>query len=152
MIAVGKQKSSDRIHRIVSRMHTVARSCDIAPFVCPVSMKMPSFRPLPLALLAALLALAGAVSAQDRGGPHRGDRGDRGHGRASDRQALSDSVRRVERRTGGQVLSAERVPYDGRDVNRVKVVDSSGRVRIYMDDPQSRDRQQQENRTRRDDD
>ncbi|QGW66794.1 hypothetical protein GOY17_03065 [Lysobacter soli] len=65
---------------------------------------------------------------------------------------MSDSVRRVERRTGGQVLSAERVPYDGRDVNRVKVVDSSGRVRIYMDDPQVRERQQQENRTRRDDD
>jgi len=117
-------------------------------------MKMlPSFRPLSLVLLAALLAWVGAVSAQDRGGPpERGDRGDRGHGRGNDRQGLSDSVRRVERRTGGQVLSAERVPYDGRDVNRVKVVDSSGRVRIYMDDPQVRERQQQDDRTRRDDD
>ena len=136
-------------------MHTVARSCDIAPLACPASMKMPSFRPMSFVLLAALLASAGAVSAQDRGGPPErgGDRGDRGgHGRGNDRQALSDSVRRVERRTGGQVLSAERVPYDGRDVNRVKVVDSSGRVRIYMDDPQSRDRQPQEDRTRRDDD
>ena len=46
-------------------------------------------------------------------------------------------MRRVERRTGGQVLSAERVPFDGRNVNRVKVVDSSGRVRVYMDDPQA---------------
>ncbi|WP_254200203.1 MULTISPECIES: hypothetical protein [unclassified Lysobacter] len=102
-----------------------------------------------LLLLAALMATAGMVWAQDRG-DH--DRGGRGHERGNDRQALSDSVRRVERRTGGQVLSAERVPYDGRDVNRVKVVDSSGRVRIYMDDPQSRDRPQQEPPTRRDDD
>ena len=115
-------------------------------------MKMLSFRPLSLVLLAALLASAGAVSAQGRGGPPDRGGGDRGHGRAHDRQALSDSVRRVERRTGGQVLSAERVPYDGRDVNRVKVVDSSGRVRIYMDDPQGRERQQQQDRTRRDDD
>ena len=51
--------------------------------------------------------------------------------------ALSDGVRRVERGTGGQVLSAERVPYDGRDVNRIKVVDDRGRVRVYMDDPQA---------------
>lgn len=59
--------------------------------------------------------------------PHRGS--------ASQRNALSDAVRRVERRTGGQVLSAEVVPYDGRDISRVKVVDSSGRVRVYLDDP-----------------
>lgn len=59
--------------------------------------------------------------------PHRGT--------ASQRHALSDAVRRVERRTGGQVLSAEVVPYDGRDISRVKVVDSSGRVRVYLDDP-----------------
>ena len=116
-------------------------------------MKMPPFRSLSLVLLAALLAWAGGVSAQGRGGPpdREGEGGDRNHGRGNDRQGLSDSVRRVERRTGGQVLSAERVPYDGRDVNRVKVVDSSGRVRIYMDDPQVRERQQ-DDRTRRDDD
>jgi hypothetical protein len=51
--------------------------------------------------------------------------------------ALSDSIRRVEQRTRGQVLSAERVPYDGRNVNRIKVVDDRGRVRVYMDDPQA---------------
>jgi hypothetical protein len=49
---------------------------------------------------------------------------------------LSDSVRRVEQRTRGQVLSAERVPYDGRNLNRIKIVDERGRVRVYMDDPQ----------------
>ena len=49
--------------------------------------------------------------------------------------ALSDSVRRIERRTRGQVLSAERVPYEGRDLNRIKVIDENGRVRVFMDDP-----------------
>src|SRR6476659_9655450 len=61
----------------------------------------------------------------------------RGH---QDSDALSDSVRRIERTTRGQVLSAERVPFDGRDVNRIKTVDARGRVRVYMDDPdESRD-------------
>ncbi|HEY0661700.1 MAG TPA: hypothetical protein VGD21_10350 [Lysobacter sp.] len=78
----------------------------------------------------------------------RGDR--RGHDGREEHRALSDAVRRVERRTGGQVLSAERVPFDGRDVNRVKVVDSSGRVRVYMDDPSSRGRG--DDRRTRDDD
>lgn len=56
--------------------------------------------------------------------------------RNRNQDALSDSIRRIERNTRGQVLSAERVPYDGRSVNRIKVVDDQGRVRIYMDDPQ----------------
>ncbi|MBJ6978890.1 hypothetical protein JG616_06060 [Luteimonas sp. MC1782] len=60
--------------------------------------------------------------------------------RSARRDALSDSVRRVQSRTGGQVLSAERVPFDGRDINRVKVVDDRGRVRVYMDDPDARPR------------
>ncbi|GAB3379503.1 hypothetical protein GCM10027432_04900 [Lysobacter fragariae] len=50
---------------------------------------------------------------------------------------MPDAVRRaVDRSGGGEVLSAERVPFDGHEVNRVKVVDSRGRVRVYMDDPQ----------------
>jgi hypothetical protein len=49
--------------------------------------------------------------------------------------SLSDAVRRVQRSTGGQILGAERVPFDGRDINRVKYMDGRGRVR-YMDDPQ----------------
>ena len=56
----------------------------------------------------------------------------------SEHRALSDAVRRVERATNGQVLSAERVQFDGRDVNRVKIIDDRGRVRVYWDDPQSR--------------
>ncbi|MET0654552.1 MAG: hypothetical protein ABWY94_03135 [Pseudoxanthomonas sp.] len=50
--------------------------------------------------------------------------------------SLSDSVRRAQRETGGQVLGAERVQYDGREINRVKVMDGRGRVRYMDDDPQ----------------
>ena len=52
------------------------------------------------------------------------------------RSSLSDSVRRVQRETGGQVLGAERIQFDGRDINRVKVMDDRGRVRYMDDDPQ----------------
>lgn len=50
--------------------------------------------------------------------------------------SLSDSVRRAQRETGGQVLGAERVQFDGREINRVKVMDDRGRVRYMDDDPQ----------------
>jgi hypothetical protein len=123
---------------------------------------MPLLSRTPLSLL--LLALAGGVSAAAAAAPQQqhprhGQRDplpaarddnapspraerqpprmhqDRGsHSRHED--ALSDSVRRIERSTRGQVLSAERVPYDGRNLNRIKVVDDRGRVRVYMDDPQ----------------
>ena len=89
-----------------------------------------------LMLLAVTSATASSAAAQTRDKAREPDRErvDR-DSRSSDHRALSDAVRRVERSTGGQVLSAERVPYDGRDVNRVKIVDSSGRVRVYVDDP-----------------
>ncbi|MCF7221399.1 PepSY domain-containing protein [Lysobacter chinensis] len=97
-----------------------------------------------LILLAASAAVCGEVVAQQggRGPAAPSPREPRHveparHSRGADHRALSDAVRRVERRTGGQVLSAERVPFDGRDVSRIKVVDSSGRVRVYMDDPHS---------------
>lgn len=56
------------------------------------------------------------------------------------RVSLSDAVRRVERNTRGEVLSAERIQFDGRDMHRVKVVDDQGRVRVFMQDPARRDR------------
>ena len=55
--------------------------------------------------------------------------------RQSQASSLSDAVRRVQRETGGQVLGAERVQFDGRDINRVKVMDDRGRVRYMDDDP-----------------
>lgn len=56
--------------------------------------------------------------------------------RAFMQRDMSDSVRRVKESTGGQILGVERVPFEGRDINRVKYVDGKGRVR-YMDDPPS---------------
>ena len=87
----------------------------------------------------------------------RQDERPRQHDRASEQRALSDAVRRAERATRGQVLSAERVQYDGRDLNRVKVVDDRGRVRVYWDDPQAQpsshpDNDQPRARRTRDDD
>jgi hypothetical protein len=99
-------------------------------------------RPLPNLLAAAILALlptaaAWAQSAQtpprNRDGQSQGERQDDRRG------SLSEAVRRVERDTRGEVLSAERVQYDGRDMHRVKVVDDQGRVRVFMQDPQRRD-------------
>ena len=119
-----------------------------------MSRPSPLFVPLIVAAFAAVsVGDARAQRGPEREAPPRHDRSERG----ADRRALSDAVRRVERRTGGQVLSAERVPFDGRDVNRVKVLDSSGRIRVYMDDPRAarggeRPPQDAPRRTRGDDD
>ena len=56
------------------------------------------------------------------------------HSAHNDGRSLSDAIRRVQRTTGGQILGAERIPFDGRNINRVKYMDNDGRVR-YMDDP-----------------
>ncbi|MBB1087872.1 PepSY domain-containing protein [Lysobacter sp. SG-8] len=117
----------------------------------------PAPRIVALSLLVASLAMVGGAAAQGasdgreqpprdprpsalgQARPSTADPRAQGHShlRGADRRALSEAVRRVERRTGGQVLSAERIPYDGRNVNRIKVVDARGRVRVYMDDPNS---------------
>lgn len=51
------------------------------------------------------------------------------------RTTLPDSVRRVERQTGGEVLRAEPMQRDGREVYRLKVLTADGRVRVVQDDP-----------------
>ena len=119
-------------------------------------MKLPAaprFSPRLVAavLLAVFAASAGGAMAQGRDQRDRGqaDRGARSEQRHANDRALADAVRRVERATGGEVLSAERVQFDGRDVSRVKVVDASGRVRVYMGDVQRREHRDE--RTRRDD-
>jgi hypothetical protein len=58
--------------------------------------------------------------------------------RRSRDDGLADSVRRIERSTRGRVINAERVQSDGRDINRIKVMDERGRIRVYMDDPRQR--------------
>lgn len=52
---------------------------------------------------------------------------------------LPDSIRRVERQTGGEVLRAEPMQQDGRQVNRIKVLTADGRVRVMQDDPEQAD-------------
>ena len=101
-------------------------------------------RHVPLLVVAVALATATAMpaSAQEARREGRAEQGARmaeprpqGQGNETPRpmSSLSDSVRLVQRETGGRILGAERVPYDGRDINRVKYMDERGRVR-YMDD------------------
>ena len=102
----------------------------------------PALKLLTIAIMAVLPAFSAHAQSQpqSQGGnqQHDGDRGSRDR-RQDSRSTLSDAVRRVERDTRGEVLSAERVQYDGRDMHRVKVVDDQGRVRVFMQDPQHRD-------------
>lgn len=114
-------------------------------------LSCPAQHLLAVAVLAVLAAGTGDVSAQAHGQRDHSARGGRSEDRQADHRALADAVRRVERATGGEVLSAERVQSDGRDVSRVKVVDASGRVRVYMDDALPRERRDDRGRTRRDD-
>lgn len=92
---------------------------------------------LPIAVAAALV-VAGPVVATAQAQPARPEMRDRSMASrdpvSRDSRSLSDAVRRVQRETGGRILGAERVPYDGRAINRVKYMDDRGRVR-YMDDP-----------------
>ena len=96
--------------------------------------------------LAALGSTASPALAQSAGDPppvHRPEMPSRPEAppmRQSQASSLSDAVRRVQRETGGQVLGAERVQFDGRDINRVKVMDDRGRVR-YVDGDTQRSRE-----------
>ena len=91
----------------------------------------------PAALLAsAILAALPLAAAHAQQAPR--ERGKDEQAARAERATLSDAVRRVERTTRGEVLSAERVQYDGRDMHRVKVVDDHGRVRVFMQDPERR--------------
>lgn len=95
-----------------------------------------------LFLAISLLLVAGTALADPPGGGRRGDgppaRAVVSHESRAAEHSLAESVRRVERATGGQILSAERVPFDGRDMNRIKVLDQTGRVRVITEDPQRR--------------
>src|SRR5690606_37191883 len=131
-----------------------------APFVRIATMSA-SRRLLTVLLLAGLPVLAAAQPTVagpgigERGGPPRSERpAPRGAGPAAhgvrpvsrerepvanaearqSRRSVSEAVRWVQRSTGGQILGAELVPYEGRNITRVKYMDDRGRVR-YMDDP-----------------
>mgnify|MGYP006169074725 CR=1 FL=1 len=92
--------------------------------------RAPTLAAVALAVFAALAGTPG-VQAQDEGGRGDAPPRERGAPRSDDRghrSSMSDSVRRVRSESGNQVLSVERMQYDGRDVNRVKYVDENGRV------------------------
>ena len=96
---------------------------------------------LSTALMAACYTLSVAAMAQtrDEAPPRGNDPPARQSPPPRTRNAessLSDAVRRAQRETGGQVLGAERIQFDGRDINRVKVMDDRGRVRYMDEDPQ----------------
>ena len=98
---------------------------------------MPFGRPF---LALSLLLVTGAALAGPPGGgrgggmPQQAPRTVLTHESRADQHSLAESVRRVERQTGGQILSAERVPFDGRDMNRIKVLDQTGRVRVITEE------------------
>ena len=80
--------------------------------------------------------VAWAQSTPPSSPPQRQSQRDHGQGQQGQRQGLPDSVRRVERQTGGEVLRAEPMQRDGREVYRLKVLTSDGRVRVVQDDPE----------------
>ena len=82
----------------------------------------------PLVLLVAIIG-AGTAVAQKR--PPRADV-------PPADAAPADSVRRAERQAGGEVIRAEPMQRDGREVYRLKVLTADGRVRVVQDDPQAR--------------
>lgn len=117
------------------------------------------FRLLPLSLSSAPLVLAlalaspahaqrqqesNATAATESGGAQQA----RGGQARGGQDSMADSIRHVRSSNRGQVLSAERMHSGGREINRIKMVDDRGRVRVFEDDPQQRRRQ----RSRRDDD
>lgn len=133
--------------QFIPRLRALLHRLVVCPAITDTVSSMPPIsclRLVPLVLIAASALASGDASAQ-RGGvevspptrPANAAHTSGGHARNAEQRALSAAVRRVESQTGGQVLSAERIPFDGRDVSRIKVVDASGRVRVYMDDPQS---------------
>lgn len=98
--------------------------------------RTPLLAAVALATLVSVVGAAGAWAQDEQGrgdGPPSRERAFPRAEERAHRSSMSDSVRRVRNETGGQVLSVERMQYDGREINRVKYVDDRGRVRV-MDD------------------
>lgn len=75
---------------------------------------------LPLVVLLSLALLAPAGAEERSEGPH---------------SRLPESVRRVERETGGKVLQVRPIQRGDREIYRMKVLTPDGRVKIMQDDP-----------------
>ena len=102
----------------------------------PSFLRLPTLRVLAIALSLGIASVPAMAQRPRSQGPQPQDPPPSPPaGRSQEAETLSDAVRRIERSNRGQVLSAERMQYDGREVNRLKVMDGDGRVRVYMDDP-----------------
>jgi hypothetical protein len=101
---------------------------------------MPAFRLL-IAALALALAAAGVRAQQEEASPPPAFDSAPAPVAEMRRSELPESVLRAERETGGQVLRAESMQRDGREVYRLKVLTPDGRVRIMRDDPRERRRE-----------
>jgi hypothetical protein len=95
----------------------------------------------PLPLVVALALAAGAVRAQQDAPPPPAFDPPSPPPAEMRRSELPESVLRAERQTGGEVLRAESMQRDGREVYRLKVLTPDGRVRIMRDDPHERRRE-----------
>ncbi|OPZ13257.1 MAG: hypothetical protein BWZ07_00701 [Alphaproteobacteria bacterium ADurb.BinA280] len=51
---------------------------------------------------------------------------------------VRESVRRIERETGGRVLRIESIQHNGQDIYRMKVLTPGGRVRVMQERPMGR--------------
>lgn len=104
---------------------------DFAPFIAGSSLEWPTthmpqrFAKQIVVAALAYVAIGGGVAwadrHQQRTDPRDGD--------------LPASVRRVQRETGGQVLKAQPILRDGREVYRVKVLTPQGRIRVVEEIP-----------------
>lgn len=92
-------------------------------------------RLLKMLLVPAILLGTGAVWAQNPPSKPASEPARTERERNPEGGSLPDSVRRVERQTGGEVLRAEPMQRDGREVYRLKVLTADGRVRVLQEDP-----------------
>lgn len=98
------------------------RHCLIRRLRCGPVKSVLALPPLVLSalLLSALLASSAVVASDRAEGPHA---------------RLPESVRRVERETGGKVLQVRPIQRGDREIYRMKVLTPDGRVKIMQDDP-----------------
>lgn len=123
----------------------------LRPYQDSPTVMLLAHRPSSLLLLAAaavMLAGAPALAQDADAGADAQGRGEGGPTQVRSQDLMADSIRHVRRANRGQVLSAESMHSDGREINRIKMVDDRGRVRVFEDDPHQRRRQ----RSRGDDD
>jgi hypothetical protein len=82
----------------------------------------------------ALVALGAEAAWADRG-PRNQAMNAQNIQKVQGNNGLPASVRRIERETGGEVLKAQPIQRDGREVYRVKVLTPQGRIRVVEDAP-----------------